>query len=63
VVPLANLLVAATGGWTAVLLLAAFSSLGAGVLAKLVVAPMRRKMLAPESLPMKPGGAITAEVL
>ena len=61
VVPLANLLVAATGTWTAVLLLMAVSSLGAGVLAKLVVDPMRRRMLAPEALPVK--GAVTAEVI
>jgi OFA family oxalate/formate antiporter-like MFS transporter len=62
VVPLANLLVAATGTWTAVLLVMAVSSLGAGILAKLVVDPMRRRMLAPEVLPVKSAGAITAEV-
>ena len=44
VVPLANLLVAATGTWTAVLLVMAVSSVGAGLLAKLVVDPMRRRM-------------------
>jgi OFA family oxalate/formate antiporter-like MFS transporter len=44
VVPLANFLVAATGTWTAVLLLMALSSVGAGVLARLVLAPMRRRM-------------------
>jgi OFA family oxalate/formate antiporter-like MFS transporter len=42
VVPLANYLVSATGSWTAVLLLMALSSVGAGVLAKMVLAPMRR---------------------
>jgi len=50
VVPLANFLVAATGTWTAVLLVMAASSLGAGVLAKLVVEPMRRRMVAPQTL-------------
>jgi OFA family oxalate/formate antiporter-like MFS transporter len=43
-VPLANFLVAATGTWTAVLLLMAVSSAGAGLLARLVLAPMRRRM-------------------
>ena len=49
-VPLANLLVAATGTWTAVLLVMAVSSIGAAALAKLVVDPMRRGMLTPEAL-------------
>jgi OFA family oxalate/formate antiporter-like MFS transporter len=53
VVPLANLLVAAAGTWTAVLLVMAVSSLGAGALAKLVVEPARRRMRAPEPLPEK----------
>jgi len=44
VVPLANYLVAATGSWTAVLLLMALSSVSAGVLARGVLAPMRRRM-------------------
>jgi OFA family oxalate/formate antiporter-like MFS transporter len=44
-VPLANFLVAATGTWTAVLLLMAVSSAGAGLLARLVLAPMRRRMV------------------
>jgi OFA family oxalate/formate antiporter-like MFS transporter len=61
-VPLANLLVAATGTWTAVLLLMAASSLGAGLLAKLVVDPMRRRMFAPERSPAG-AGAISAEVI
>jgi OFA family oxalate/formate antiporter-like MFS transporter len=52
-VPLASLLVAATGTWTAVLLVMAVSSVGAGVLAKLVVHPMRRRMLAPQVLPVE----------
>jgi len=42
VVPLANYLVSAAGSWTAVLLLMAISSVGAGVLARTVLAPMRR---------------------
>jgi OFA family oxalate/formate antiporter-like MFS transporter len=61
VVPLANLLVAATGTWTAVLLLMAVSAVGAGVLAKLVVDPMRRKMLA-KATPANRVGGIAAEV-
>lgn len=52
VVPLANFLVAATGGWTAALLMMAVSSLSAGVLARFVLEPMRRKILAPELLPL-----------
>jgi OFA family oxalate/formate antiporter-like MFS transporter len=44
VVPLANFLVAATGTWTAVLLVTAVSSVGAGVLARVVLQPMRRRM-------------------
>jgi OFA family oxalate/formate antiporter-like MFS transporter len=44
VVPLANYLVTATGGWTAVLLLMAVSSAAAGILARTVLAPVRRKM-------------------
>lgn len=56
VVPLANFLVAATGTWTAVLLIMAVSSVGAGVLARVVLDPMRRKMAA------LPGGELfTAE--
>lgn len=47
VVPLANLLVAATGTWTSVLLTTAASSLLAGLLAKFLVAPMRTRLLAP----------------
>ncbi len=45
-VPLANLLVTATGTWTSVLLTACVCSLGAGFMAKFVVAPMRRRLLA-----------------
>ncbi len=44
VVPLANYLVAATGTWTSVLLLMAISSVAAGILARGVLAPMRRRM-------------------
>ena len=43
-VPLANLLVTATGTWTSVLLAACVCSLAAGFLAKFVVAPMRRRL-------------------
>jgi MFS transporter, OFA family, oxalate/formate antiporter len=43
-VPLANFLVAATGSWTAVLVIMAVSSVGAGALARGVLAPMRRRM-------------------
>jgi hypothetical protein len=41
----------------------AASSLGAGVLAKLVVEPMRRRLPAPESLAVKATGPIAAEVI
>lgn len=44
VVPLANYLVTVTGSWTAVLLVMAASSIGAGILARGVLAPMRRKL-------------------
>jgi OFA family oxalate/formate antiporter-like MFS transporter len=47
VVPLANLVVGATGSWTTVLWISAGCSIGTGLLAKLVVDPMRRKLLAP----------------
>jgi OFA family oxalate/formate antiporter-like MFS transporter len=63
VVPLANLMVSATGTWTAVLLVMAASSLGAGVLAKLAVEPMRRGMPAAEGLPVKTEGTIAAEAI
>jgi MFS transporter, OFA family, oxalate/formate antiporter len=63
VVPLANLMVAATGTWTAMLLVMAVSSLGAGLLAKLAVEPMRRRMAATEPLPVKTTGPIAAEVI
>jgi OFA family oxalate/formate antiporter-like MFS transporter len=43
-VPLASMLVAATGRWNSVLLAAALCSLMAGVLAKFVLVPMRKKM-------------------
>jgi OFA family oxalate/formate antiporter-like MFS transporter len=63
VVPLASLMVAATGGWTAVLLVMAASSLGAGLLSKLAIEPMRREMPAPEPLPVKAAGTIAAEAI
>ena len=43
VVPLANVTVAATGSWTAVLLLMAVASAASGILAKTVLAPMRKR--------------------
>jgi len=43
-VPLANFLVGATGSWTAVLVIMAISSAAAGLLARGVLAPMRRRM-------------------
>jgi OFA family oxalate/formate antiporter-like MFS transporter len=45
-VPMASMLVAATGTWNSVLLTAAFCSLMAGVLAKFVLVPMRKRMCA-----------------
>src|SRR4051794_15979369 len=45
-VPLANILVTATGTWTSVLLAACVCSVAAGFLAKFVVAPMRRRLAA-----------------
>ena len=61
-VPAANLLVGATGTWTAVLLIVAVASVGAGLLAKFAVEPMRRRMPAPGPLPVKGTGAVTAEL-
>jgi len=63
VVPLANLLVAVTGTWTSVLLVTAVSSLGAGLLAKLVVDPMRRRLLPREAMPVTGAGGMAAEVI
>jgi len=45
-VPLASMLVTATGTWNSVLLSAALCSLMAGLLAKFVLVPMRKKMCA-----------------
>jgi len=50
-VPLANLLVTATGTWTSVLLATAASSLMAGLVAKFLVAPMRVRLLASRPAP------------
>jgi len=61
-VPAANLLAEATGTWTAVLLIVAVASVGAGLLAKFAVEPLRRGMLTPEPLPVKGTGAVTAEL-
>jgi hypothetical protein len=63
VVPLADLLVTATGTWTAVLLLMAVSSLGARVLAKLAVESMRRRMPAPGASPVAAARAVAAEAI
>jgi OFA family oxalate/formate antiporter-like MFS transporter len=43
-VPLASMLVTATGTWNSVLLTASFCSVLAGVLAKFLLAPMRKRM-------------------
>jgi OFA family oxalate/formate antiporter-like MFS transporter len=43
-VPLASMLVAATGTWNSVLLTASFCSLLAGLMARFLLAPMRRRM-------------------
>jgi MFS transporter, OFA family, oxalate/formate antiporter len=48
-VPLANLLMLATGTWTSVLLTAAACSLASGVLAKFVLVPMRKRLAAKSS--------------
>ena len=61
-VPLANILVAATGSWTAVLLTMAAAAVGAGLLAKLVVDPARRRLLTPEAAPAQRADGVTAEV-
>ena len=47
VVPLANVLATATGTWISVLLTAAVLSMLSGLLAKFLLAPMRRKILNP----------------
>jgi hypothetical protein len=60
-VPLANLLVAATGTWTTVLLVTAVSSLGAGALAKLAIDPMRRGMFTGQAFAAERSSAVTAE--
>jgi OFA family oxalate/formate antiporter-like MFS transporter len=62
-VPLANMLVGATGTWTSVLLLCGLSSLGAGLTAKFVVSPMRRKLLASEPAPARGAAVIAAELI
>jgi MFS transporter, OFA family, oxalate/formate antiporter len=61
-VPLANLLVTATGTWTSVLLATAASSLMAGLLAKFLVAPMRVRLLAARPLPVAAQETIAAGV-
>lgn len=59
-VPLANLLVAATGTWTSVLAATAVCSLLAGLLAKFLVVPMRKKLFASGPLPVTGMGASAA---
>ena len=63
VVPLANLLVAATGTWTSVLLLAAVCAIAAGLLAKFMVVPMRRKLLAREPARVNGAASIATEMV
>jgi len=63
VVPLANLLVAATGTWTSVLLLAAVCAIAAGLLAKFMVVPMRRKLLAREPARISGTASIATEMV
>jgi MFS transporter, OFA family, oxalate/formate antiporter len=53
-VPLANLLMLATGTWTSVLLTAAACSLASGVLAKFVLVPMRKRLAGTASQPAIP---------
>ena len=62
-VPLANLLVTATGSWTSVLAATAISSLAAGLLAKFVVIPMRAKLITAKPLPQPAVSADTAEAV
>jgi OFA family oxalate/formate antiporter-like MFS transporter len=60
-VPLANLLISVTGTWTSVLLAACVCSIGAGFMAKFVVAPMRQR-LASRYAPQQPQ-AVPAPIL
>lgn len=50
-VPLASMLNAATGSWVVVLWVGALMSIGAGLLAKLLIMPMRRRWLASQNAP------------
>ena len=63
VVPLANVLVTATGSWTSVLLVTGVCSLGAGLAEKLEVSLMRHRLLAPEPVPVTGPDAIAAGVI
>ncbi len=58
-VPLANVLVSNTGTWTSVLVAAACCSFAAGILAKFVVVPMRKKLL---RMPAQPDSLSVASV-
>jgi MFS transporter, OFA family, oxalate/formate antiporter len=62
-VPLASLLVTATGTWTSVLVATAVSSLLAGLLAKFLVVPMRKKLFAAGPFPATAMGAGAAETV
>ena len=57
-VPLASVLQVATGSWTSVLWVAAGMSIAAGLLAKLVIMPLRRRMLSADALEAPMGGAV-----
>jgi OFA family oxalate/formate antiporter-like MFS transporter len=52
-VPLASVLTAATGSWVAVLWVGAIMGITAGLLAKFVIMPMRRRWLGRQQLEME----------
>jgi OFA family oxalate/formate antiporter-like MFS transporter len=56
-VPLASLLVAATGTWNSVLLTAALCSLLAGLLAKFALVPLRARLMSLPASPRRPPSA------
>jgi len=59
-VPVASVLKATTGSWTSVLWAAACMSIVAGLLAKFVIMPMRRRMLDTASVPPGPAAMQSA---
>jgi OFA family oxalate/formate antiporter-like MFS transporter len=59
-VPIASVLKATTGSWTSVLWAAACMSIVAGLLAKFVIMPMRRRMLDTASVPPGPAAMQSA---